>query len=146
MSGISFWACLLGLRKHLSVQTSATLSVSLCSIFQCPQKNAEIRAKQLTGWCSCWLLEEDVHAWWICPTLSGCGNLITSLYDLLASIGNDSCVWIACCFAFCFHPRMSRGRLLPLLWLWKDFVNWVSQRALLDSCSWRDGLAWERRC
>lgn len=55
-------------------------------------------------------------------------NLSTSLYDLLSSIGNGSCVWVACCFAFCFHPRISKGRRLPLLWLWKDFVNQVSQR------------------
>lgn len=74
-------------------------------------------------------------------------NLSTFLYDLLASIGNGSCVWIPCCFASCFHPRMSKGRLLPLLWLWKDFVNQVSQRTLLDSCSWRkDGFpAWESK-
>lgn len=62
-------------------------------------------------------------------------DLSVSLYSLLVSIGNGSCLWIAHCFAFCFHPWMSKESLLPLLWLWKDFVARVSQRALLDSRS-----------
>lgn len=91
-----------------------------CAAFSSVHKSTQIREKQLTGWCLCWFLDCDVHAGWICPALAG--QIFPCLYNLLVSIGNGSCVWIACFFAFCFHPWMSKERLLPLLWLWKDFV------------------------
>lgn len=148
MAGTSFWVWLLGLGKHLSLETSAVLSASLCSIFQCPQKSTQIRGKQLTGWCSRWFLERDIHAQWICPALAQ--QIFPYLFIIyFFSIGNGSCVWVACSaayFAFHFHLRMSKEKFLPPLWPWKDFVARVSQRALLDSRSWgRDGFLAEGR-